>query len=148
MNMPELAAQYEPTADERTMASLAHALQVVAGWIPPLVIFFIKRESKFVSFHALQALLFQACLIVFWIFFVVLGFIIVFSTLFVAAANGPKAPPPVGIFFAFPMIWFGAMCGWMLVLVLSIVYAIKASHGEWANYPLVGKWARRILHIQ
>lgn len=146
--MAELVAQYEPTQDERTMASLAHALQVVAGWIPPLVIFFIKRDSKFVSFHALQALLFQACLIVFWIFFVVLWFMVIFSTLFVAAANGPKAPPPVGVFMAFPLIWFFAMCGWMLVLVLSIVFAIKAGRGEWADYPVVGRLARRILHIQ
>ena len=38
------------------MAVLAHALQVVGGWIPPLVIFFVKRQSRFVSFHALQVL--------------------------------------------------------------------------------------------
>ena len=130
------------------MATLVHALQVIAGWISAFVIFFIKRDSKFVSFHALQALLFQCCLIVFWIFFVVLWFMVIFSTLFVAAANGPKTPPPVGVFMAFPLIWLFAMCGWMLVLLLSVVFAIKASHGEWADYPIVGGWARRILHIQ
>jgi uncharacterized membrane protein len=34
-------------------------LQIVGLWIAPLIIFVIKRESRFVSFHALQALLLQ-----------------------------------------------------------------------------------------
>ena len=51
----------EPTLDERTMAILAHMLQIVGLWIAPLIIFVIKRESRFVSFHALQALLLQVC---------------------------------------------------------------------------------------
>ena len=41
------------------MATLAHIVQVVGWWIAPLVIFLLKRESRFVSFHALQALLLQ-----------------------------------------------------------------------------------------
>jgi len=47
------------TSDERTMGTLAHVLQLVGGWIAPLVIFLVKRNSRFVSFHALQALLLQ-----------------------------------------------------------------------------------------
>ena len=47
------------TQDERTMATLARALQVVGWWIAPLIIFLIHRKSRFVSFHALQALLLQ-----------------------------------------------------------------------------------------
>ena len=35
-------------------------LQIMLWWIAPLAIFLIKRDSKFVSFHALQALLLQA----------------------------------------------------------------------------------------
>jgi uncharacterized membrane protein len=146
--MAEAVKQYEPTQDERTMATLAHALQVVAGWIPPLVILLIKRDSKFVSFHALQALLFQVLFILFWIFFMVLWFMLIFTTVFSTAANSPRGQPPAGIFLAFPLIWLFAMGGWILVLVLAIVYAIKAGRGEWADYPLVGGLARRILHIQ
>ena len=55
------------------MAVLAHALQLVGGWIAPLVIFFVKRQSRFVSFHALQVLFLQliyaivsGCLMVFF----------------------------------------------------------------------------------
>lgn len=52
-------AQSPVTQDERTMAILAHALQVVGWWIAPLIIFLIQRKSRFVSFHAMQALLLQ-----------------------------------------------------------------------------------------
>jgi uncharacterized membrane protein len=48
------------TPDERTMGTLAHVLQLVGGFIAPLIIFLVKRDSRFVSFHALQALLLQA----------------------------------------------------------------------------------------
>ena len=41
------------------MAILAHMLQIVGLWIAPLIIFVVKRESRFVSFHALPALLLQ-----------------------------------------------------------------------------------------
>ena len=53
------------TQDERTMATLANALQVVGWWIAPLIIFLIHRKSRFVSFHALQALLLQIAYLIF-----------------------------------------------------------------------------------
>ena len=55
-----------PTQDERTMATLAHVLQVVGWFIAPLIIFFIKRESRFVAFHALQAIFLQLVYMVLW----------------------------------------------------------------------------------
>ena len=54
-------ALYEPTQDERTYATLAHALQMVGWWIGPLVILCVNWNSKFVKFHALQALMLQLC---------------------------------------------------------------------------------------
>src|SRR5262249_16178788 len=60
-------AAYVVTQDERTMATLAHLLQLVTSWMGPLVIFFVKRDSPFVKFHALQALILQVCLTAFWI---------------------------------------------------------------------------------
>src|SRR5262244_4325887 len=50
------AGLYVPTQDERTMALLAHVLGIFAGFLAPLIFFLVKRDSKFVSFHALQAL--------------------------------------------------------------------------------------------
>ena len=41
------------------MAVLAQVLQLLGGWIAPLIIFFVKRQSRFITFHALQVLLFE-----------------------------------------------------------------------------------------
>jgi uncharacterized membrane protein len=51
-----------PTSDECTLALLAHVLQVIAWFIAPLIIFLMRRQSRFVAFHALQALIWQAVL--------------------------------------------------------------------------------------
>jgi len=84
--IPQIAsvAPVETTADERTMAVLANALQMVGGWIGPLIIFFAKRQSRFVSFHALQALLLQAVHVVFIMVFMVLWFGLIFSQILLA----------------------------------------------------------------
>jgi len=136
----------EPSQDERTMALLAHALQVLVWWIGPLIIFLIKRDSRFVSFHALQALFLQITYLILMASFVVLWFV----TMFLIVANhggGHSPPPPLAIFMMFPLIWFGFIGMFVLMLVISIVYAIKAGRGEWAEYPILGALARRTLKI-
>ena len=53
----------------------------------------------------------------------------------------------MGFFILMPLVWLGFMGMWVFVLVVAILYAIKAGRGEWANYPLIGKIARRILKM-
>ena len=57
--MDQPGAPAVPTSDEETLAMLAHVLQIFTWWIGPLVIYLAKRDSKFVSFHAMQTLLWQ-----------------------------------------------------------------------------------------
>lgn len=133
------------TQDERTMATLAHALQVVGWWIAPLIIFLIHRKSRFVSFHALQALLLQIVYMVLMGGCMVLWFVVIFST--VLHSSAAKSAPPPAIFIVFPIIWLGFMSMWIFVLVLAVVYAIKAGRGEWANYPIIGRMARHLLKL-
>jgi hypothetical protein len=128
------------------MAVLAHALQLVGGWIAPLIIFLVKKDSLFVRFHALQALLLQITYFV--CFFVGMAMFMVSMITTVAMHAGDKsAQPPVGMFLVFPFFWLFAMGSWVIMLVCSIVYAIKAGHGEWAEYPLLGKLARKFLKM-
>lgn len=133
----------EPTQDERTMALLANVLMIVTSFIGPLVIYLVKRESRFVSFHALQALFWQ--LAYFLVMMVGMGLWFVF--LFSMAAGGKSQEPPVGFILSFFGLWLLIMGFWVLTLVLGIVYGIKASKGEWAAYPIVGGWARRVAGI-
>jgi uncharacterized protein len=134
-----LASLPEPTEDERSMAFLAHLLQVFAGFIAPLIIFCIKQKSYFVKFHALQSLIWQLCFML--LFFC--GFFVFFIAMFATVAQGTSAShtsgPPM-FFLFFPFFWLFGMLGWVANVVLGIVYGIKANRGEWAGYPIIGKW--------
>ena|SRR5947209_8648287 len=145
------AALPVPTQDERTMAVLAHALQVIGGWIAPLIIFFVKPDSKFVRFHALQVLLLHILWVIVWIGMMFVWIAVMLGSIFGAmahAGNHPNQMPfPVGIFFFFPFIWLFAMAFVVFELVLAIMFAIKAGRGEWAEYPLLGRLSKRMLHI-
>ena len=128
------------------MAILAHVLQVVGWWIAPLVIFLLNRKSRFASFHALQALLLQIVYLVVTGGFMVLWFCSFFLTMAHHSAD-KNAPPPTAIFVLFPLVWLGFMGAWGVILIIAIVYGVKASRGEWAEYPLLGRLARKILKI-
>jgi len=136
-----------PTEDERTFAMLAHVLQFFAGFIPPLVIYLVKRNSRFVAFHALQALLWQITYFV----IIMLGMMTMFASMFgviahqahSGAANGA---PPVGFFVGFGAFWLIFLAGWIVNLFLAIYFGIKSYHGEWAAYPILGRWARRLAN--
>ena len=43
------------------------------------------------------------------------------------------------------MLWVVFMGMFVLNLALGIVYGIKAGRGEWAAYPVIGRWAHRIV---
>ena len=134
-----------PTQNEMTMATLAHALQLIGSWIAPLIIFLVKRESRFVSFHALQALLLQICYTILIVLAVAGWIAVMISTVAFHAAD--KTTPPPALFVLFPLFWLIFMgCG-IFNLVVAIVYAIKAGRGEWAEYPLLGRWARKLLKM-
>jgi uncharacterized membrane protein len=130
------------------MAMLAQVLQIVLGWIAPLIIFLIRRQSRFVSFHALQALLLQILHVIAVMLFIVGFFIVMGLTIFHSVSTGQtKVEPPIGIFLMFPFLWLFLVATNITILVAAIVYCIKASRGEWAEYPVLGKWARHMLKI-
>jgi uncharacterized Tic20 family protein len=142
---PPIAA-VEPTPDERTMAILAHVLQLVGSWIAPLIILLVKRDSRFVSFHALQALLLQILHMLVIGVFMVLWLGTVFLTM-AHRGGANEAAPPTAFFFVFPLFFLGFMGQWVLMLVIAIIYGLKAGRGEWAEYPLLGILSRKILKI-
>ena len=135
-----------PTPDERTMATLCHVLQFVGGWIAPLVIFLLKRNSRFVSFHALQVLLLQG-LYFFFSMVLVGGVFILGISSFASHPSGIRHDLPPEFLFFFLAFWLFSMGWFVLILVLAIMYGIKAGRGEWAEYPVLGRLARRILGI-
>jgi uncharacterized Tic20 family protein len=137
-----------PTQDEKTMAMLAHVLQIFTWWIGPLVIFIVKQDSKFVRFHALQALLWQIALIVFWMLGMGVWLAVIFSTIFSSAGNpAPNQAPPVALFAGIGLIWVLLMAVYLSNILFGILFGVKAGRGEWASYPLIGRWARHIVKV-
>jgi hypothetical protein len=146
--MIDAAANVPPeiSQDERTMSTLAHVLQLVTAWIGPLVILLVKRDSLFVKFHALQALILQICVMVLWIVAVGVFMVTMLTTMSHSGAAAHNAPPPA-VFIVFPIFWIVGMGSWVVMLILGIVYGIKAGRGEWASYPVIGGLARHLLKI-
>lgn len=144
---PALVTADVPSKDERTMAFLAHLLQVLTGFIAPLIIFCVKQDSRFVKFHALQALIWQLCYMAAFACGMVVFFVMFFlSMAHGAATSGHNQPPPLGFFILFPLVWLLGMAGWVVNVILGIVYGVKASRGEWAGYPILGPLLLRKYH--
>jgi uncharacterized membrane protein len=136
---------YSPAQDERTFATLAHALQLPGWWIAPLIILLTKKESRFVKFHATQALLLQCLHAMVSVTTVVVFFAVMIGS--IARAGAQKAEPPAALFAFMPLMWLAMFGMYVLILVLSIVYAIKAGKGEWAEYPVLGRLAKYMLNL-
>jgi hypothetical protein len=114
------------TRDAKLWATAAHVLgfagYVIAlgQYLAPLALYLVFREkSKFVAFHALQSLLFQL------------------MVLAVGAIGGLTT----GILVGYVLIAAAAIGA----LVYPILIARRAFLGEWAEYWLVGRWARQIV---
>jgi uncharacterized Tic20 family protein len=136
----EPTALPQPTPDERKLAMLAHVLQLFGGFIAPLIIFLVKRDSKFVRFHALQPLIWQVVVIILSTFVVFGLMIAMFLT--IPFEQPPKsAAPPLGFFLMFGGFWFFMMMHWVINLFLAIFFGIKSYEGAWSRYPLIGRLA-------
>jgi uncharacterized membrane protein len=136
----------ETTPDERTMAVLARVLRLGGGWTAPLIIFLAKRQSRCVSFHSLQVLFLE---LVFLVLNLILTMLMVVGILLAFLnAHGGNNAPPLAVVLTFPVFWLGLTGAWVVKLVIAVVYSINAGRGEWAEYPLLGALARRVLNIQ
>lgn len=113
----ETPSLLEPTSDERTMATLAHALSIVASILAPLVIWALKKdESPFVRAHAAEALNFSISVVIYGFAYVVLALPLIFVG--------------IGILMLLLLPVFA-----IVVFVLHIVAAMAANRGELYKYP-------------
>jgi uncharacterized Tic20 family protein len=132
-----------PNADERKMAMLAHVLQLFGGFVPPLVILIVKRDSRFVKFHSLQALIWQGTVAILMLLFFAGFMASMFLLVPMEAQPKHNQPPPAGFFVMFGGFWLLIMANWVVNLILAIYFGIKANEGAWSRYPLIGELAYR-----
>ena len=96
-----------PTGDEKTMATLSHALTIFFPILAPLIIYLIKKDdSAYVAYHAKESLNFQitVAIIAFGLIISIIGLLVVWL---------------VGI----------------VAVVFVIIASISASEGKLYKYP-------------
>ncbi len=96
-------------------ANLAALFAYVLGLLTGIIFFVIEKESKFVKFHAMQAICFSAGLFV-------VGFVLAFI-------------PIVG--------WIAGVLLQFAALVFWIICMVKAYQGQWYKLPIVGDIAAK-----
>ena len=108
--------------EERTLGLVAYILAIFTTWIGPLILWLVKKDqSKFVAYHAVQALMLMA-------FVFVIEFVanIILTVLHLTP---------------FAMIVWGVLG--LGSLALNVMAAIAANKGEWYEMPVVGPYAKK-----
>ena len=145
--MSETAAplRFSTTQDERSMGLVCGLLSAFTGFLGPLIIFIIKKDSVFVKLYALQALLWHLIYMIVTMLLMTAFFIGMFASIGMSARHKGDAPPAV--FFMFPFLWLILMAGWVVNVVLGILSAVKANEGVWWPYPITGRLAQKFLGV-
>ncbi len=106
----------------------------------PLITWLIWRDqSKFDDFHGKEALNFNLSFIVYKIAVVILGLIMFLSPFLTLIHQNPDENP-LAVILSIPglLIFIGGLGILEIIwLILIIVAAIKAGHGEWYRYPMI-----------
>ncbi|HAK74789.1 MAG TPA: DUF4870 domain-containing protein [Sporomusaceae bacterium] len=105
------------TGEQKLLAILAHLAYLLGGLgfiIAPLVIFLLRKEDPFVYHHAKQALvahlaILAASVITSLLCILLIGFLLV---------------PVLALL-------------WLLLLITSIIAAVKSADGQFYEYPLI-----------
>lgn len=98
------------------------------GWVVPLIIFLMKKDqSRFVAYHAMQALAFEG---------------VIFLTMMVLVLIG-TVTCGIGFIITLPLM--------IVVGIAALVYHIKAgmaaNEGQWYELPVAGRFARKQLGV-
>ena len=99
-----------PTSDEKTMAILSHILALPTGFIAPLIIYLVKKDSPYVMAHARESLNFQ----------ITMAIALIASWLMIFILIGIALIPLV----------------YLADLVFIIIATIRASENKLYKYPL------------
>jgi len=140
----------KPTSDEKVLAALAHASVLFAffGPVGPTLIWVYQRnKSKYVRFHALQAMGYQS--LAFWAFFLgifiaIFGGIII-SIIIASISNFGKSDMSTFPFILQPIIMLGIFGLWGLFFLVGVIGAVFCMINRDFNYPLIGHWLKKKL---
>ena len=130
MQNPPPAGKSSTGLDENIAALLSY----VFGWVSGLIFFLIEKDSRFVRFHAMQSILFNALIVV---IAVVLGIGITVLVFILGQLSGALAGIASLLSFLFWLL-FG-----LLIFVAFVLLLIKAFQGQMFKLPIIGDYAEK-----
>ena len=121
--------------DGNIAAALGYPIGIIA-----IICLVMEKENRFVKFHALQALLWDAVYIVVIIALMILGVIIGMLGMAASAASS-SAGAGVGLLGMLVwLLWLVVFFGWLIMLIVA---AVKAYGGVEYKLPIVGNMAEK-----
>jgi uncharacterized protein len=109
--------QAGPTEEEKTLGMLCHLLGILTGFVGPLILWLVKKDSsRYIDYHGREALNFQITLFIVMI-------TLSFATMLLMIIF-------IGILLI-PVLFVVAI----LALVAEILAAVAAQKGEFYRYP-------------
>jgi len=122
----------EPNDESRLIAAISY----IFGVFVSVIIFLLKKEDRFVKFHAAQAIMVDLAVMGISIVAVVIGFG------FIIAAG--IATAGIGFFIGFWFVWLMIMIFGLLVFAMRLFLAFQAFSGKRFGLPLIGMQAEKI----
>lgn len=100
-----------PTQEDKTLAAITHASGILTGFIMPLVIWLVSKDTKpWVTAQAKEALNFQITVAIAMLISIILTLVLIGAFLMLAV--------------------------WIFDVIFCIIAAVKASQGEAYKYPV------------
>jgi uncharacterized Tic20 family protein len=138
------------SSDEKIMAALVHGsiFLMFLGPIVPVILWATQRKkSKYVSFHALQAMGYQA--LIFWLWIAIMILITVVSVVILIPLSGTlmrNTRDSAAFPFLFQIPILITIVGFMgLSFITGIAGSVLCLLGRDFRYPFLGKWLERYL---
>ena len=140
MNLP-LYQSVEPENDEKILALFSHLSIFLGGIVLPIIFWAINKDkSRFVRFHALQAIFFNVAYVVILIAVIIImaaigiGLGVISAGTFAAGKDG-------SLFLIIGMITFYAFIFISIFVFMGygIYVGVKSYKGELRRYPVIGK---------
>jgi len=129
--------------EDSTLAALCYVPFFLINLIVPIYIL-MKKEDKFVRYHAVQSLLIMVSVFILSTVISILAILIVFLLMGAAIAGSSE---PSGFFLAFYGGWLLAMIPSLLFSLIYILFdlylAYCALNGKYVNIPFISGFALR-----
>lgn len=125
----QVPAELESTDKLLALVSHLGPFSGMGYFLAPLIIYFVKKDSRYVSHHAMQALVYQGATGILMTLLGLGGFILSFFTMGIAGV----VVVPIMMLLA------------VVLSVFPLIAAYKAFNSEEYLYPGCGAWAQTLL---